>query len=74
MPTSRATLDHFTSSAEMKPPNSAGVIRTTSAPSVSKRFSVSREASTRVRSLCNFSITGAGVPAGARMPHQLCAS
>src|SRR5439155_24625856 len=34
MPTSRATLDHFTSSAEMKPPNSAGVIRTTSAPSV----------------------------------------
>jgi hypothetical protein len=58
----------------MNAPNSAGLMRTTSAPSSRKRFCVSAEPRMAESSRCSRSTTAGGVPAGAAMPYQLLAS
>jgi hypothetical protein len=58
----------------MNLPNSAGAIWTDSAPSEENRFCVSVDFSITDASWCSRLMMAGGVPAGARMPHQLFAS
>src|SRR6185436_11693875 len=74
MPASFTTRVHFSVSFATKAVISAGFMRITSAPSSSKRLRVSGESRIKFISLYKRSSTGCGVPAGARMPHQLVTS
>src|SRR5262249_36286834 len=74
MPLSLTTWPHLSISLTMKAPNSAALMRTMSAPSDSRRFCVSGESCAAASAACTLSTISLGVPAGARMPHQLVAS
>src|SRR5579862_920691 len=74
MPAFLTTGPHLASSASMNLPNSAALMCTGAAPSLSRNFLVVAESRSPAMVSCSLSTIGAGVPAGTTMPHQLVAT